>query len=105
MQGFYVNVDYHSNSYTNTLAHGDGSIYDQPTWTATWVQLITTILQAVPQAEGKLLIDLVNEPDGCVRATQHFRPTVGCLLCQSHCSSVLSVGATNDGMTCVTSPS
>lgn len=63
-QGFYVNVDYHSNLFTDEVAHGDGSIYNQDTWISTWVQLLEAILQSVPAAAGRLLIDLVNEPDG-----------------------------------------
>lgn len=68
LQGFYVNVDYHSNKHTDEIAHGDGSIYNQEAWTATWVQLIETILRNTPSAQGKLLLDLINEPDGCVLA-------------------------------------
>lgn len=65
VQGFYVNLDYHGNKYTDSLGNGVASIYDQPSWTAAWVQLLTIILQNVPSAQGKLFIDLVNEPDGC----------------------------------------
>ena len=79
MQGFYVNIDYHSNNYTNQIAGGDGSIFDKPTWTQTWVYLLETIVKSVPQAQGKLLVDLINEPDGCA-------PT--CSLCQG-CSVLL----------------
>lgn len=56
-------MDYHGNKYTDELAHGDGSIYNQASWTTTWVQLVDTIIKSVPQAAGKLLIDLINEPD------------------------------------------
>ena len=77
-----MNVDYHSSKYTDELANGDGSIYNQETWTATWVQLLTTILQNVPAAQGKLLIDLVNEPDRSAQSCaaeltlQHLAPFV-----------------------------
>ena len=64
VQGFYVNLDYHGNEYTDSLGNGVGSIYDQPGWTQAWVQLLTIVLQNVPAAQGKLMIDLVNEPDG-----------------------------------------
>ena len=74
MQGFYVNVDYHSNNYTNDVANGDGSIFDKPTWTQTWTYLLETIVKSVPQAQGRLLIDLINEPDGYVRA--HTQPSL-----------------------------
>ena len=53
-----MNVDFHSN------AEGDRSLYTQASWIANWVQLVTSILSTVPQAAGKLLIDLINEPDG-----------------------------------------
>ena len=59
-------MDYHSNNYTNDVANGDGSIFDKPTWTQTWTYLLETIVKSVPQAQGRLLIDLINEPDGCV---------------------------------------
>ena len=65
LQGFYVNVDYHSNNYTNDVANGDGAIFDKPTWMQTWTYLLETIVKSVPQAQGRLLIDLINEPDGC----------------------------------------
>lgn len=63
-QGFYVNLDYHGNSYTDLLGNGVGSIYDQPGWTLAWVQLLEIILKNVPAAQGRLFIDLINEPDG-----------------------------------------
>ena len=74
LQGFYVNIDYHSNNYTNQIAGGDGSIFDKTTWTQTWVYLLETIVKTVPQAQGKLLIDLINEPDGyaCVLTWQQL---------------------------------
>ena len=72
MQGFYVNIDYHSNNYTNQIAGGDGSIFDKPTWTQTWVYLLETIVKSVPQAQGKLLVDLINEPDGCAPTCSHL---------------------------------
>ena len=29
-----------------------------------WVDLLTDVLAAVPEARGRLLIDMINEPDG-----------------------------------------
>lgn len=29
-----------------------------------WVSLLTDVLTAVPEAKGRLLLDLINEPDG-----------------------------------------
>ena len=77
MQGFYVNIDYHSNNYTNQIAGGDGSIFDKQTWTQTWVYLQETIVNSVPQAQGKLLIDLINEPDGCACTPCLLQPSAG----------------------------
>ena len=75
----YVNLDFHGNSYIDEISNGDGSIYNQPLWTNAWVQLVTIILQNIPAAQGKLLIDLVNEPDGCAGPlTLLNRPNAEC---------------------------
>ena len=29
-----------------------------------WVSLLTDVLAAVPEAKGRLLLDMINEPDG-----------------------------------------
>lgn len=29
-----------------------------------WVDLLTDVLAAVPEARGRLLLDMINEPDG-----------------------------------------
>ena len=82
LQGFYVNIDYHSNNYTNQIAGGDGSIFDKPTWTQTWVYLLETIVKSVPQAQGKLLIDLINEPDGCAPLCSQTCTALGQCTCE-----------------------
>ena len=59
-------LDFHSNRYGDSLGAGNESLYDQPSWIASWVQLVQSVLKNTPAAAGKLLIDLINEPDGCV---------------------------------------
>ena len=29
-----------------------------------WAQLVSDVLTAAPEAKGKILLDLINEPDG-----------------------------------------
>ena len=65
VQGFYVMLDFHSNRYGNSLASGNESLYDQASWIQSWVALVKSVLANTPAANGKLLIDLINEPDGC----------------------------------------
>ena len=56
----------HTKLYLKRLCvQGNESLYNQASWIASWVQLVQSILATVPQAAGKLLIDLINEPDGC----------------------------------------
>ena len=58
-QGFYVVVDYQS------MAGGPADkIYDQDAWMKEWVDLVNRITQDAPETHGKLLLDLINEPDG-----------------------------------------
>ena len=58
-------LDFHSNRYGNSLASGNESLYDQASWIQSWVALVKSVLTNTPAANGKLLIDLINEPDGC----------------------------------------
>lgn len=50
--------------YGDSLAAGNESLYDQPSWVQSWVALLKSVLQNTPAAAGRLLIDLINEPDG-----------------------------------------
>jgi hypothetical protein len=60
-QGFYVVVDY------QTMAGGPAdNIFDKDVWMTQWVTLVNSIVQQAPEVHGKLLLDLINEPDGSV---------------------------------------
>ena len=50
--------------YGDSLAEGNESLYQQASWIASWVALVKSVLENTPAAHGKLLIDLINEPDG-----------------------------------------
>lgn len=39
-------------------------MYNKEQWIANWVTLLRNILTLAPEAQGRLLIDLMNEPDG-----------------------------------------
>ena len=59
-QGFYVVADY------QTLNGGPAdNVADKETFVARWAALVTKILRDAPEAQGKLLLDLINEPDRC----------------------------------------
>eukprot|EP00884_Botryococcus_braunii_P018123 jgi/Botrbrau1/4995/Bobra.0396s0021.1 len=60
-QGFYISLDYHSNKWGGS---GDQSVFNRRQWVANWVALLKNILALAPEAQGRLLIDLMNEPDG-----------------------------------------
>ena len=52
-------VDYQS------LAGGPvDNVPDKDTFVANWTALVTKVLADAPEAHGKLLLDLINEPDG-----------------------------------------
>jgi hypothetical protein len=51
-------------SYGDSLAAGNESLYQQASWIQSWVALLKSVLENTPGAHGKLLIDLINEPDG-----------------------------------------
>ncbi|CAL5224001.1 g6619 [Coccomyxa viridis] len=58
-QGFYVVLDHQS------LNGGPSdNIYDKDSFVASWVNLVKTVVAEAPEANGKLLIDFINEPDG-----------------------------------------
>ena len=63
-------------SYGDALAEGNESLYKQASWVASWVALVQSVLNNTPSAAGKLLIDLINEPDGsgtnCAPSEQIF---------------------------------
>ena len=59
-QGFYVVVDY------QTMKGGpEDNIFDKESWMSQWVDLVTQLVQYAPETHGRLLLDLINEPDGC----------------------------------------
>ena len=45
----------------------EDNILDKESWMAQWVDLVTQLVQYAPEAHGRLLLDLINEPDGCVQ--------------------------------------
>ncbi|EIE23036.1 hypothetical protein COCSUDRAFT_63419 [Coccomyxa subellipsoidea C-169] len=71
-QGFYVNLDFHSIGVHETLVTGDTpfsgaddyTLYDMDGWVGLWVDLVKDVLADSPEAKGRLIIDLINEPDG-----------------------------------------
>jgi aryl-phospho-beta-D-glucosidase BglC (GH1 family) len=68
--GFYINVDFHSNKWGGV---GDQSVFNKAQWIANWAALLRNILTQAPEANGRLLIDLMNEPDGCeIASIIHF---------------------------------
>jgi hypothetical protein len=59
-QGFYVVVDY------QTMKGGpEDNIFDKESWMSQWVDLVTQLVRYAPETHGRLLLDLINEPDGC----------------------------------------
>ena len=63
VQEFFVNLDFHSNLQQDASAQSNYSFANQGAWIEQWSELLTAILQN-PNAKGRLLIDLINEPDG-----------------------------------------
>ena len=41
------------------------NVADKATFVTQWVALVTKIMQDAPEVQGKLLLDLINEPDRC----------------------------------------
>lgn len=39
------------------------NIADKDTFETQWVALVTKLLRDAPEVQGKLLLDLINEPD------------------------------------------
>ncbi|CAK0786597.1 hypothetical protein CVIRNUC_009811 [Coccomyxa viridis] len=56
-QGFYVSMDYHNIA-------PDAIVSNYTEFIGQWVSLLTDVLAAVPEAKGRLLLDMINEPDG-----------------------------------------
>ncbi|CAL8465539.1 g5075 [Coccomyxa elongata] len=56
-QGFYVNIDYHTSD-------PDDRIHDFYTFVSNWTTLVTRVLTEIPEAQGRIVLDLINEPDG-----------------------------------------
>ncbi|KAK9832841.1 hypothetical protein WJX81_006071 [Elliptochloris bilobata] len=57
-QGLYVVLDFHS------FRNDDNIVYSVQDFVAAWAGLVTDVLAAAPEAQGRLLFDVVNEPDG-----------------------------------------
>ncbi len=55
-------LDFHS------FQGGDVIVQSVPDFVAAWAGLVTDVLALVPEAHGRLLLDIMNEPDGCGRA-------------------------------------
>lgn len=65
-QGFYVVLDYQS------LTGGPkDNIYDMDAFVGNWVNLVKSVVAQAPETNGKLLLDFINEPDGCVASLQY----------------------------------
>lgn len=62
-QGFYVNLDYHSNMNQDVGALRNESFANQTAWISNWASLLTDLTKT-PANKGKILVDLINEPDG-----------------------------------------
>ncbi len=51
--------------YQNMKGGPEDNILDKEAWMAQWVDLVTQLVQYAPETHGRLLLDLINEPDGC----------------------------------------
>ena len=71
-------------SGSSFLQHGEGDVQTCPVcalrllqgFIDSWTQLVVDILAAAPEAKGRLLLDMINEPDGytfdwCACLLQH----------------------------------
>ncbi|EIE23035.1 glycoside hydrolase [Coccomyxa subellipsoidea C-169] len=56
-QGFYVNIDYHTTD-------PDYRLKDFNSFISNWTTLVTRVLTEIPEAKGRIVLDLINEPDG-----------------------------------------
>ena len=63
LQGFYVNLDFHSNGFQDAGVSSNQSFANQTAWIANWKGLLTDLVKT-PANKGKILVDLINEPDG-----------------------------------------
>lgn len=74
-QGFYVLVDWHNSGKGNQV--GDIAFTDATQFGNDWVQLVKD-LKSQGSIPGKLMIDLINEPDAyAIRcAMRDFDPTL-----------------------------
>ncbi len=61
-------LDFHS------FQGGDVIVQSVPDFVAAWAGLVTDVLALVPEARGRLLLDIMNEPDGCARAASSPLP-------------------------------
>lgn len=52
-----------SNMYQDQGTKANMSFHDQGAWINNWATLLTDILKT-PANKGKILVDLLNEPDG-----------------------------------------
>lgn len=51
--------------YQDMASRKNESFADQGAWINNWAILLEDI-QKTPENKGKILVDLINEPDGCV---------------------------------------
>ena len=61
-ENFYVNLDFHSFGADEGFLVEPADV--EPLVNA-WADLVANILAAVPEIQGRLMLDLLNEPDGC----------------------------------------
>ena len=80
-QGFAVMVDYHPGL---RIATSEVALDDLPGWVDAWEATLSRLLAAVPGVRGRLLVDLINEPDafkmswnGAQQATPASRTPLG----------------------------
>ena len=84
-QGLYVNIDFHSyglepigQSAAALGASGaDFLPYTPVEFFSAWTNLVSLILDNIPAARGKLLLDLLNEPDGYATPSKNHAYKVG----------------------------
>lgn len=59
-QGMYVMLDYHPGI---DVVGAERSVLSVGEFVSGWREVLTSVLEAVPAARGRLLVDLLNEPD------------------------------------------
>lgn len=74
-QGFYVNLDFHSNGFQDQGVSSNESFANQTAWINNWKTLLTDLTKTSAN-KGKILVDLINEPDGYDSASTSRAQTI-----------------------------